>query len=212
MIKWCECYRQAFFSCRHHEAGPNIEVAELCIEEPKHLDEVRDHLQSRDRRLQGDCVEVFTEVAKIRPELTAMYVDDLLTMLDTRNNRAFWEDLAGLSLIVPLTADKIYPYREKLFHLARTGSVLVVDGAVSTLVRVAAQNDSYSVEIFPRLLEILEDCSPRDLPRMAGYIAPSVRENPSFKERMMAVLGRRISEVEKKSAKDRLKRLIRSME
>ena len=176
------------------EAGPNVEVAKLCVENPKYLSEIRDYLHSRDRRLQGDCAEVFAEVAKIKPELTAKYLGDLLSMLDTKNNRAIWESLAAISLVARLKADEIFPFRDKLFHLAEAGSVIVVDGAVSTLGKVAAQRDVYSKEIFRKLLGILERCIPRDIPRMAEYIAPAVRADKPFKDEMSGVLERRLPE------------------
>lgn len=195
------------------KAGPhNIEVAKLCVKNPKYLEEIRENLQSNDKKLQADCAEVFAEVAKLKPELTVKYVDALLSMLDTKNNRALWESLAGLSLIASLKADKIYPHKDKLLHLAKTGSVIVIDGAVSTLGKVAARSDAYSSEIFPKLLDIMKNCIPRDIPRMAEYIAPAARENKKFRSQIKTVLERRLPECKNKTAENRVKKLIKSLE
>jgi len=194
------------------EEGPNIGVAKLCVENPSYLDEIRDNLHSKDKKLQGDCAEVFTEVAKIKPELTAKYIDDLLSMPDTKNNRALWESLVSISLVAHLKVDRIYPHREKLLHLAKTGSVIVVDGAVSTLGKVAAQSDEYSKEIFPELLQILKGVIPRDIPRIAEYIMPAVRRNSFFKDQMRIVLEKRLPECMNKSAINRVRKLLKSLE
>jgi len=194
------------------EEGPNIEVAKLCVQNPSYLDEIRDNLHSKDKKLQGDCAEVFTEVAKIKPDLAAKYIDDLLSMLDTKNNRALWESLASISLIAHLKANRIYPYREKFIHLAKTGSVIVVDGAVSTLGKVAAQSDEYNKEIFPKLLKILKGVIPRDIPRIAEYIIPAVMVNSIFKGQMRIVLEKRLPECVNKSAISRVRKLLKSLE
>jgi len=191
---------------------PNIEVAKICLKEPKHLDEIRDHLHSKDKRLQGDCAEVFAEVAKMKPQLTAKYVDDLLSMLDTKNNRALWESLAAISAIAHLKADRIYPYSNKLLHLAKTGSVIVVDGAVSTLGKVGAQKPSYSFEILPKLFEILKTCIPRDIPRIAEYIMPSIGENEAFRNEMRGILEKRLPELRNRSAVNRIRKLLKVLQ
>ena len=194
------------------QEAPNEKVARLCVEHPEYLNEIQDNLKSKDKRVQGDCAEVFAEVAKIKPELTAKYIEDLLTMLATKNNRALWEGLAAISLVAPLTADRIYPHKDELLHLARTGSVIVVDGAVSTLGKVAAHADSYNTEIFPELLTLLETCIPRDIPRLGEFILPAVRDNGEFKSKMKRVLEKRLQECQNKTAERRVRKVIAQLE
>lgn len=192
-------------------AEPNKEVAQQCAENPALLEELRPHLQSRDKRLQSDVAEIFTETARLNPELVLPYVDDLLALLTTKNNRALWEMLAGLALVAGRVPDRVYPHVEQLFHLARTGSVIVVDGAVQTLARVAAARADYASAIVPGLLERLEACIPRDVPRLGGYILSATLANPGYKPQMAAILKRRLPECNQ-SAQARVRSLLREME
>jgi len=191
-------------------AEPNKAVARRCLDDPRLLAELRPHLQSKDRRLQGDVAEVFTEVARLRPDLVVPYADDLLALLITRNNRALWEMLAGLAIIAGQVADKVYAYRERLLPLAKTSSVIVVDGAIRTLAQVAAANSTYAQAIVPELLTLLHTCIPRDLPRYGEYIQPAVLAHPELRAEMQAILESRLSEGNA-SAQARVRRLLKSL-
>jgi hypothetical protein len=191
-------------------AEPNKEVARQCAGNPALLEELRPHLQSRDKRLQGDVAEVFTETARLNPDLVLPYVDDLLALLTTRNNRALWEMLAGLALVAGRVPDRVYPHVGQLLHLARTGSVIVVDGAIQTLTQVAAAQADYATAIVPGLLERLEVCIPRDVPRLGEYILPAILANPGYKPHMAALLERRLPEGNQ-SAQARIRRLLRQV-
>jgi hypothetical protein len=191
-------------------AEPNKEVARQCAENPALLEELCPHLQSRDKRLQGDVAEVFTETARLNPDLVLPYVDDLLILLATKNNRALWEMLAGLALVAGRVPDRVYPHAEQLFHLARTGSVIVVDGAIQTLAQVATAQAGYAPAILPGLLERLEACIPRDMPRLGEYILPAVLANPGYRPQMAALLERRLPEGNK-SGQARVRRLLQQM-
>jgi hypothetical protein len=142
--------------------------------------------------------------------LVLPYVDDLLALLTTRNNRALWEMLAGLALVAGRVPDRVYPHVGQLLHLARTGSVIVVDGAIQTLTQVAAAQADYATAIVPGLLERLEVCIPRDVPRLGEYILPAILANPGYKPHMAALLERRLPEGNQ-SAQARIRRLLRQV-
>jgi hypothetical protein len=50
-------------------AQSNMRVAVECVQNPDYLKEIETGLLSSDVKLIGDCAEVFTEVAKEKPEL-----------------------------------------------------------------------------------------------------------------------------------------------
>lgn len=147
-------------------AEPNKEVARLYVENPAYLSEITENLTSTDGRPQGDCAEVLAEVGKLKPKLTVEHVNALLMMLDTKNNRALWKTLSAIASTAHLIPETIYSHKDKPLHLAKTGSVIVKDGALATLGKVAARNPSYNKAIFPSLLQILANSKPRDAPRI----------------------------------------------
>jgi hypothetical protein len=59
----------------------NKAVAAEALAQPEILDEVAAGLALDDRKLLGDCVEVFTEVAKVQPALVAPYAQRLMPLL-----------------------------------------------------------------------------------------------------------------------------------
>jgi len=193
-------------------AEPNKQVARLCMENPAYLNKIVENLTSNDRRLQGDCAEVLAEVAKLKPQLTAKHIDGLLMMLDTENNRALWESLSAIASAAHLAPESIYPYRDKLLHLAKTGSVIVKDGALATLGKVAAHNPSYSKTIFSSLIQALADSKHKDIPRISEYIMPAAKTTGRNSEEMSLILRKSLPKITKKSARQRVNKLLRSLE
>ncbi|MBP7564229.1 MAG: hypothetical protein KA886_10630, partial [Candidatus Cloacimonetes bacterium] len=53
----------------------NQEVALKCIENPELLDDLINYIDLKNTKVLGDICEVFTETAKINPELTISYFD-----------------------------------------------------------------------------------------------------------------------------------------
>jgi len=69
----------------------NKAVAAEALAYPDLLDEVAAGLALSDRKLLGDCVEVFTEVAKENPVLVAPYAARTIPLLGHKDTRVRWE-------------------------------------------------------------------------------------------------------------------------
>ena len=65
---------------------PNKVVAREALTQPEILAEIAVGLDWDDPKLVGDCAEVFTEVAKVKPALVAPYVADLIPLLPHPSN------------------------------------------------------------------------------------------------------------------------------
>jgi len=61
-------------------------------------------------------------------------------MLDTKNNRALWESLSAMASTKRVAPRIIYPYKDRLIHRAKSGSIIVKDGTIATLGKVAAHS------------------------------------------------------------------------
>jgi len=48
-------------------------VAEKCVANPKFLVEIAIGLEDNDKKLQSDCIEVFTFVSEVQPEFVVPY-------------------------------------------------------------------------------------------------------------------------------------------
>ena len=78
-------------------------VAEKCIANSRLLAEIAVGLEDKDKKIQSDCIEVFTLVSEKKPEFTVQYADDIIPLLYSKEAKTRWEAAHTLSYI----ADKI---------------------------------------------------------------------------------------------------------
>lgn len=168
--------------------------------------EIADNLKNPNRAIQADCLKVLYEIGYLAPELVAPFVEDLLGLLASRNNRLVWGAMIGLSTIATLEPKRIYARRAKIQEAVRTGSVITVDNGVKTLALVAAQTGTYRRSLFPYLLEHLRACRPKDIPQHAESILVAV--NAGNKAEFLEVIEARAQSMPASRAA-RIRRVIR---
>ena len=122
-----------------------------------------------------------------------MYVETLLALLGSKNNRLVWGGMIALSTSAQLKAAEIFTQVEALFKAVNTGSVITADYGIRTLARVAATDQKYNEVIFPFLLEHLRTCRSRDIPQRAEVIATAVTKNNQAP--FLDILNRRKAEL-----------------
>jgi hypothetical protein len=121
-------------ACGDPSEVANKAVAAEALAQPDILDEVAAGLEHADRKLLGDCVEVFTEVAKVNPVLVAPYADRLVPLLGHKDTRVRWEATHAVALVATLVPDQIAPLLPDLeAKIERDRSVIVRDCAVIAL-------------------------------------------------------------------------------
>jgi len=134
----------------------NKAVAYEALDCPDLLDEVAVGLASDDRRLLGDCAEVFTEVAKEDPTLVAPYADQLIPLLDHKDTRVRWESTHALALVAALVPEQIAPLLPDLAaKIERDKSVIVRDSAVKALGEHGRSGPEAAQAAFPLLRDAL---------------------------------------------------------
>lgn len=134
----------------------NKVVAAEALAQPEILNDLAAGLEGADDKLLGDCVEVFTEVAKVDPVLVAPYAQHLIPLLGHRNTRVRWEATHALALIAALAPDEVASLLPDLVaRIEADRSVIVRDCAVIALGEYGRSGPEAAKQAFPLLKEAL---------------------------------------------------------
>ena len=133
-------------------------VAENCIANPKILAEIAIGLENKDKKLQSDCMEVFTLVAEVKPEFVVPYAENILPLLHSKETKTRWEAVHTLSFIAEKIPDVIFSILPVLQSLIENDkSTIVRDYAVDTVAnfaKISAETSIKSYEILKFALEL----------------------------------------------------------
>jgi len=132
-------------------------VAENCIANPKILAEIAIGLENKDKKLQSDCIEVFTLVAEVKPEFVVPYAENILPLLYNKETKTRWEAVHTLSFIaekIPDVISSVLPVLQSLIENDK--STIVRDYAVDTVANFAKLNAETSVKSYEILKFALE--------------------------------------------------------
>jgi len=132
-------------------------VAENCIANPKILAEIAIGLENKDKKLQSDCIEVFTLVAEVKPEFVVPYTENILPLLYSKETKTRWEAVHTLSFIAEKNPDVIFSVLPVLQLLIENDkSTIVRDYAVDTVANFAKLNAETSIKSYEILKFALE--------------------------------------------------------
>jgi hypothetical protein len=133
-------------------------VAEQCIANPKILAEIAIGLEDNDKKLQSDCIEVFTLVSEVKPEFIIPYADNILPLLYSKESKTRWEAVHSLSFIAEKIPDIIFSILPVLQSLVeKDKSTIVRDYAMDTIAnyaKVSAETSEKSYELLKYALEL----------------------------------------------------------
>jgi hypothetical protein len=133
----------------------NRAVAAKCIDKPELLTEISASLGVKDVKIAGDCCEVMTEVAKLRPELIKTYAHLLPALFRHKNGRIQWEAMHCLALTAYLVPEVVQPRLAELMDIIKTSQGIIVrDYAIDTICNYALAGKQAAVEAYP----LLKDC------------------------------------------------------
>ena len=134
------------------EASNQI-VAEKCTANPRLLAEIAVGLEDEDKKLQSDCMEVFTMVAEKKPEFIVPYADNIFPLLYNKESKTRWEAVHTLSYIaekIPDVISSVLPVLQSLIE--KDKSTIVRDYAIDTIANYA----KISVEASKKSYELLK--------------------------------------------------------
>jgi HEAT repeat protein len=134
----------------------NKQVAARLLKEPALLAEIERGLLSPDAKLAGDCAEVMTQVAAVKPDAVASYADAIIARLDHKNTRVRWEAMHCLAEIAAHVPEKIAPLVRRLDEkIALDKSVIVRDYAILTLGEYGRTSPAAAQRVWQHLREAL---------------------------------------------------------
>ncbi len=169
----------------------NKAVAREALERPEILDEVAAGLEWDDRKLVGDCAEVFTEVAKENPALVAPYVDRIVPLVSHKDTRVRWESTHILALVASLVPEQVAPLVPDLVaKIEQDKSVIVRDGAVQTLGEYGRSGPEAAREVFPHLLRALDVWDGKHAKLALEAMSKLVEVEPGLKAEVRAAAQR----------------------
>lgn len=190
---------------------PNQELAAKMASSKDHagIKELVDHLQSKSKDIQNDCIKVLYEIGEREPKLISEYATVFLDLLKHKNNRLQWGGMTALDSIVSEKADFIYESLPEILEAVSKGSVITMDGAVNILIKLCGSS-KYVESVFDVLLEVLQKAPVNQLPMYAERSMKLV--NSKNKPRFIEILKSRLSEIDKESKRKRVEKVISKVE
>jgi hypothetical protein len=144
-------------ACGDPSEASNKAVAAEALDHPEILDEISSGMGDANPRLLGDCVEVFTEVARVNPALVAPYVELLIPLLGHKATRVRWESTHAVALVAALVPDQVEPLLPDLMaKIEGDRSVIVRDCAVKALGEYGRSSPEAARQAFPLLRRAIE--------------------------------------------------------
>ena len=152
----------------------NKNVAEKCVSNPQLLDEIASGLSSKDKKLQSDCIEVFTLVSEKNPDLTVKYAENIILLLSNKETKTRWEAVHTLSFIADKIPDVISSVLPELHELiSKDKSTIVRDYAldvISNYAKTNAENAEKSYEILKSALDLWGEKHAKQVFRGFNYV------------------------------------------
>ena len=125
--------------------------------------------------IQNDCIKVIYEIGPLKPKLIAGFADDLVTLLDNKNNRLQWGAMTALNTITNENPKVIYSALAKIIAVADKGSVITNDHCVNILIKLGATKE-YADNAFSLLNERLLKSPTNQLPMYAENAMPIIND------------------------------------
>ena len=190
---------------------PNKELGKRLVE-TANLEGIReavDNLRNEDKKIQVDCLAVLEQVGLLAPELIEDYLEEFLRLVFGKDNRLIWASMINIALIADRKPDQIINRLDDILSVIEKGSVITRDNGIKILSRAAAAKPEYNSQVFPHLIDQLNNCRPKSLPQYAESILVAV--NQDNQTQYLAVLNKRFDELSAAQGK-RVNKIIRSFE
>ena len=139
----------------------NRKVAEICIKEPKLIQDIASGFESKDKKLLADCIEVFTMIAENHPEMISSFVDKITPLLSNKETKVRWEAAHTLAYIADRVPDQIFTILPELQEIVEKDiSTIVRDytlEAIANYAKVNKETSENAYGVLKRTLDIWEE-------------------------------------------------------
>ncbi len=190
---------------------PNKELGKRLVENAnlEGIREAVDNLRNEDKKIQVDCLAVLEQVGLLAPELIEDYLEEFLRLVFGKDNRLIWASMINIALIADRRPDQIINRLDDIIAVIEKGSVITRDNGIKIISRAGAAKPVYNSQVFPHLIDQLNNCRPKSLPQYAESILVAV--NLDNQTQYLAVLNKRLDELSAAQGK-RVNKIIRSFE
>jgi hypothetical protein len=140
----------------------NKTVAGLCKNSRELIADIASGFESKDKKLQSDCIEVFTMVAETHPQLIVPYAIQVLPLLANKETRTRWEAVHTLAYIAEKVPDIILSVLPELQEIIeKDKSIIVRDYATDVVANYAKASIEASEKAFGILKAVLNQWDER---------------------------------------------------
>ncbi|MFC0186328.1 hypothetical protein SAMN04515674_1063 [Pseudarcicella hirudinis] len=187
---------------------PNQELAKQIVSknDKDAIKELVENLNNKNKNIQNDCIKVIYEIGTLKPLLIADFTNQLIALLDHKNNRLQWGAMTALDILTNEKPGEIFSALPGIIAAADRGSVITNDHCVGILIKFCAMAN-YAEDVFPLLIERLVICPTNQLPMYAENALPII--NQKNKSVFIRTLTERLSEIEKETKRSRVEKVIK---
>lgn len=187
---------------------PNQELAKQIVSknDKDAIKELVENLNNKNKNIQNDCIKVIYEIGTLKPLLIADFTNQLIALLDHKNNRLQWGAMTALDILTNEKPGEIFSALPGIIAVADRGSVITNDHCVGILIKFCAMAN-YAEDVFPLLIERLVICPTNQLPMYAENALPII--NQKNKSVFIRTLTERLSEIEKETKRSRVEKVIK---
>ena len=164
-------------------------VAEKCIENPDLLKDIATGFLSADKKLQADCIEVFTMVSENHPDLIVPLADKILPLLNNKETKTRWEAVHTLSYIaikIPEIIFSILPNLQELIE--KDQSTIVRDYTIDTVANFARFDKNSSEKAFGILKMALDLWGEKHAKQVFKGLSNILDNQPSYKTEISKIV------------------------
>ena len=164
-------------------------VAEKCIENTDLLKDIATGFLSADKKLQADCIEVFTMVSENHPDLIVPLADKILPLLNNKETKTRWEAVHTLSFIavkIPEIIFSILPDLQELIE--KDKSAIVRDYTIDTIANFARFDKNSSEKAFGILKMALDLWDEKHAKQVFKGLSNILDNQPSYKTEISKIV------------------------
>jgi hypothetical protein len=120
-----------------------------CIKNPGLLNDIAAGFLDKDKKLQSDCIEVFTMISENHPELIIPLADKIIPLLASKETKTRWEAVHTFSFIadkIPSIIFSVLPELELIIE--KDKSTIVRDYTIDVIANYAKADKDSSEKAF----------------------------------------------------------------
>lgn len=118
------------------------------------------------KKLQNDCIKVLYEIGYLKPELIAPFLNDFITLLNSKNNRLQWGGMCAIATFAKPSAAAVFEQIAVLENAANLGSVITRDNYVRVLLALYGFEE-FRKSAFEKFISTLNTAPDNQLPMYA---------------------------------------------